>query len=361
MELKIFKRKEKTTENIKTKRTYHMVSQEEVDNYAIPDNDIKVAHFTHTDIAGKVCGLLGERTFKNVDTFYCSNKDVDDIINTFIVIEKKYNDYDLLLVSDVSLNKGTLVNLNNVKTKTSSDVMYITHQPCYLEYSEKYSWLTCIPEYCSDDITVRQDSASVLYRELANNFSLPQDEWLDELIEKSRRYTTWEWFELNDLSARGLSMLCHDIGHKFFVRQLIRKHIANDDLLDEEDLDKLEYLEAKYQEYKELKINEVILCKINGYKTAAVMAELFIDRLGADIAYHYKNLDEVMIINSFVKSNFRVAHNSPVDVYEVAKIFGGNDGGNKKAAGASVPVEVRESIIKHYIDISMDRYNKSNK
>lgn len=358
MELKIFKRKEKNTEKVDTKKTYHMVSQEEVDNYAIPDNNIKVAHFTHTDIAGKACGLLGERTFKNVDTFYCSNKDVDDIINTFIVIDKKYNDYDLLLISDVSLNKGTLINLNNVKTKTSADVIYVTHQACYLEDSEKYSWITCVPEYCYDDIKVKQDSASVLYRELINKFSLPQDTWLDEFIEKSRRYTTWEWLELNDLSSRGLSMLCHDTGHKFFVKKLIKKHIAHDVLLDEEDLDKLDYLEEKYQEYKELKINEVILCKVNGYKTAAVMAELFVDRLSSDIAYHYKNLDEVIIINSFVKSNFRASQNSQIDVSEVAKIFGG--GGNKKSAGASIPVDIREFIIRHYIDISIERYNKSN-
>ena len=153
-------------------------------------------------------------------------------------------------------------------------------------------------------------------------------------------------------------MLCHDTGHKFFVKKLIKKHIAHDVLLDEEDLDKLDYLEEKYQEYKELKINEVILCKVNGYKTAAVMAELFVDRLSSDIAYHYKNLDEVIIINSFVKSNFRASQNSQIDVSEVAKIFGG--GGNKKSAGASIPVDIRESIIRHYIDISIERYNKSN-
>lgn len=363
MDLKIFKKKEKDSIklNKNIKRHHYSITEEEVANYSLGLNaHIKVAHFTHTDIAGKTCSVLAKRTFKNIDTFYCSNKDVDDIINTFIIIDRKFTEYDIILVSDVSLNKGTLMNLNNVQTKTNGTVkcMYITHQDCYLEDCEKYPWITCAPNYIdSEGNTIKQDSASILYRELANNFSLVGDEWIDELVEKSRRYTTWDWFEMNDLDARGLSMLCHDTGHRFFVKRLIKKHIANDSLLDEEDIDKLEYLEEKYQAYKEQKINEVILCRIAGYKTATVIAELYVDRLCSDIAYHYKNLDEIIVINSFVKANFRASHGSNIDINEIAKIFGG--GGNKKSAGASIPVDIREAVINQFINLSLERYNKN--
>lgn len=369
MELKLFKKRDKnciqsnSVENNDVKKHYYSISDEEVDNYAAGlNNDLKVAHFTHTDIAGKACALLAKRTFANIDTFYCSNKDVDDIINTFIIIDRKFVDYDIILVSDVSLNKGTLLNLNNVQTKTNEKVkcMYITHQSIYLEDAEKYPWITCMPQYTdSTGNIIKQSAACILYRMLTEDYSLKADAWLDEFIEKGRRYTTWDWFEMNDLDARGLSMLCHDTGHKYFVKQLIKKHLSNDSLLNEEDIDKLEYLEEKYQEYKEQKINEVILCRVSGYKTATVMAELFIDRLCADIAYHYKNLDEVIIINSFVKANFRATHGSNMDINDVAKIFGANSSGNKKAAGATIPVEVREAIVKKFLDLSQERYNKN--
>lgn len=359
MEFNLFRKKvREDKDNINpVSKTYHMVTKEELSDYAISNNaDLKVILFTHTDIAGKVCGVLGKRCFKNIEVKYCSNIDVDDIINTFILIEQKYTEYDLIIVTDVSINKGTVANLNRVQESTNgkTKVLYYNHQECNLEYT-KHPW-AIIETECDG---VKQDSASIFYRNLINNYSLEEDVWLSNLVEKSRRYTKWEWKDLDDTEPNSLSMLCHDTGHEFFVKKLIKKHIVNSDLLDEEDMDKLNYLEDKYQSYKTNKINEVILWKVDNFRTAFVLAEQYIDRLGFDIALHYKNLDSVIIINSLTKLNIRAANNKLVDVTDIAKVFGGN--GEKKASGASVPVEIREEMIRHFVSISQDRFNNNKK
>lgn len=358
--VRLFRTKNKENTDIvqSTTRTHYSVTDEEIKNYADGANgNLKVMHFTHTDIAGKVCSVIGQRTFANIETKYCSNRDVDDIINTFILIDRKFSDYNLILITDVSLSEGTLVNLQKVQEFTNGavKVQYYNHQECNIDYSNTYSWATIEPEYCD----TKQDSASIFYRYMMQEYSLVGDDWLGTLVEKSRRYTKWEWKTLEDEVPNSLSMLCHDAGHKFFVKKLIKKHIANSQLLDEEDFDKLDYLEQKYQQYKESKINEVILSRIGNAKVGFVLAEQHIDRLGYDIPNHYKNLDSVVLVNSLVALNIRNSQDALVNANEIAKVFGGN--GEKKAAGAAIPVDIREEMIRHLINISQERFKKIKK
>ena len=352
MEIKFLKRKGKDI----PKRSFYSVTEQEIDNYANGLNDeLKVIHFTHTDIGGKVCGLLGHRTFSNIETKYCSHRDVDDIINTFILIDREYVNYDIILVSDVCLNKGTLINLDNVQkyTKDKVKVQYYNHQDKNLGL--KYPWAHI--ETIFDEI--QQDSASIMYRWMIDDFKLSADDWLDNLVEKSRRYTKWEWKALEDEVSNSLSMLCHDSGHEFFVKTLIKKHISNSELLTEEDYDKLNYLEKQYLAYKKRKINEVILSRIGNARVGVVFAEQYIDRLGDDIPRHYKNLNSVIIINSLTALNIRNPIDAATDACNLAKIFGGD--GEKKAAGASIPVEIREEIINFFINLSEERFSKIKK
>lgn len=367
MELKFFKKKVKAQHKIKTKENevrqdfkmnYHFVTEDEIANYANGLNsNIKVMHFCHTDIGGKVCSLIGKRTFANIDTVYCSNRDVNDAINTFVLIDKKYTDYDLILVSDVTLNAGTLVTLDNLQkfTNGATKVRYYNHQEFNIPYAEKYNWVTVETSYND----VAQDSASILYRYMQEEYNLSNDNWLDELVENSRRYTKWEWLDLKDETPNQLSMICHDTGHEFFVKKLIKKHIAKADLIDEEDLDKLDYISEKYKKYKETKINEVILTKVGSSKVGVVFAEEYINTLANDIITTYKNIDFVIIINSLVGINIRKSKDSSADGRDVARIFGGD--GEKSASGASIPVEVREYVLNYLIDNLQEKINKIKK
>lgn len=365
MELNFFKKRNKeehtvVKDNLKAdfKRSYYSITEDEIANYANGLNsDIRVMHFTHTDIGGKICSLIAKKTFQNIDTVYCSNRDVNDAINTFVLIDKAYKDYDFILVSDVTLNKGTLVTLDNLQkfTNGKTKVRYYNHQELNKEYPNKYPWITV--ETSFNDIN--QDSASILYRHLQDEYNLASDSWLDEIVEKSRRYTKWEWIDLDDNVPNQLSMICHDTGHEFFVKKLVKKHISNSSLIDEEDLDKLNYIAEKYKEYRERKINEVILTKVGTSRVGVVFAEQYIDSLGADIPKIYKNLDFVIIINSLVGISIRKSKNSTADSKEIAKVFGSN--GEISASGACIPVEIREYVLNYLIENLQDKINKIKK
>lgn len=364
MDLNLFKKKNREENNeIKKntttlKRSYFSVTDEEVENYANGLNsDIRVMHFAHTDIGGKVCSLIAKKTFQNIDTVYYSNRDVNDAINTFVLIDKAYENYDLILVSDVTLNKGTFVTLDNLQkfTKGKVKVRYYNHQELNKEYPDKYSWVTVETSHNG----IGQDSASILYRYMQEEYNLPSDSWLDEIVEKSRRYTKWEWIDLNDDMPNQLSMICHDTGHEFFVKKLIKKHIANSALIDDEDLDKLDYIAEKYKEYKETKINEVILTKVGTSKVGVVFAEQYINTLASDITKTYKNLDFVIIINSLVGINIRKSKSSQADGREIARIFGSN--GEEAASGACIPVEIREYVLNYLIENLQEKINKIKK
>lgn len=363
MQLNFLKRKNKTEEILESKKVevdytknYHSVTEEDIANYSNGLNsDVRVMHFSHTDIGGKVCSLIAKKTFENITTVYCSNRDVNDAINTFVLIDKAYNDYDLILVSDVTLSKGTYVTLDNLQKFTKVKVRYYNHQEMNLEYKEKYSWVTIEPSYNG----IGQDSASILYRYMQNEYNLVGDKWLDNVVEKSRRYTKWEWIDLNDNIPNQLSTICHDTGHDFFVKKLIKKHIANADLIDEEDLDKLEYINEKYKAYKEKKLNEVILTKVGASRVGVVFAEQYIDSLATDISKTYKSLDFVILINSLVGINIRKSKDSIADGREIARIFGSN--GEEAASGACIPVEVREYVLDYLIDNLQEKINKIKK
>lgn len=362
MELNFFKKKNKEDEKIVKnntvdfKRSYFSVTEEEVSNYANGLNsDIRVMHFAHTDIGGKVCSLIAKKTFQNIDTVYYSNRDVNDAINTFVLIDRAYENYDLILVSDVTLTKGTYVTLDNLQKFTGVKVRYYNHQELNLEYKDRYSWVTV--ETLQDGI--KQDSASILYRYMQEEYNLTGDSWLDELVEKSRRYTKWEWIDLQDDMPNQLSMLCHDTGHEFFVKKLVKKHIAGSALIDDEDIDKLDYIAEKYREYKETKINEVILTKVGASRVGVVFAEQYINTLASDITKTYKNLDFVIIINSLVGINIRKSKDSMADGREIARIFGSN--GEESASGACIPVEIREYVLDYLIENLQDKINKIKK
>lgn len=356
MEFNLFKRKE-TVGSVQKPISYLHVTDEDLISYAVSDNDdLKVIHYTHTDIAGSICGVLGMRAFKNIETHYLSNEDVNDAINTFTNIERRYGDYDIILISDVSLNRGTLLNLNMVQKVTNgkTKVIYCNHIESLKEFTDQYPW--CVVEPLNEE-GIKQDSSFVLYKYLINNYNLPKEEWLDNLVQKCSDYTTWAWSKNNDAIPLNLSTLCHDIGASFFAETIVRKHIALDDLLSKEDYAKLKHIDAKYEKYKNKKMKTVDLFKIDGKRIGFVIAEQHIDRLAADIMKQYNHLHEVVIINSFEKINVRGSAYKNTDVSLTAKIFGGD--GGKRAAGATIPTEIREAVVSHFIEISQNRFNKN--
>ena len=357
MEFSLFKRKEAVGSVKQKPMSYLHVTEEDLSTYAILNNDnLKVIHYTHTDIAGSICGVLGMKAFKNIETHYLSNDDVNDAINTFTNIERRYTDYDLILISDVALNRGTLLNLNMVQKVTNGQtkVVYCNHIESLKEFTDQYPW--CLIEPTGED-GVKQDSSFVLYKYLINNYNLPKEDWLDNLVQTCSDYTTWAWSKKDDVTPLNLSTLCHDMGASFFAETMIKKHIALDSLLSKEDYAKLKHIDAKYEKYKNKKMKTVDLFKIDGKRVGFVIAEQYIDRLASDIMKQYNHLHEVVIINSFEKMNVRGSAYKNTDVSLTAKSFGGD--GGKRSAGAIIPMEIRESVVAHFIELSTHRFNKN--
>lgn len=313
--------------------------------------------FTHDDTDGCICSVLVQNTFSKVDVDYCSNNNVNDTITSFI-INKKYQKFDIILIADVALDKGTsnLINKLIEITEGTLKIEYIDHHKTNLWLNE-YSWARVIDR----EGDVPTCAAQLMYKHLALHYTLKQSPWLDELVEKTRRYDTWEWkTKYNDIESKRLNTLCFASSPLIFVNNILEKSKNRASLFSEKDLVTIEHEESKYQLYLKEKSEDILLQKISKddveYKVGVVYAEQYISELGNDIAERYDNLDFILIINSNKKISFRAKNNKPVDLSEIASMYGG--GGHPKASGASIDLEIREQNLTALLDSLSKKYTE---
>ena len=160
---------------------------------------MKVLLFTHEqDIDGIGSAILGRIAFSDFCYVPCKTFEIDSNF-------KKYLD-DKIINDDPILKNKVLV-LDHHKTEKSND---------------RYDFVNIILE-CSKGPT----SGTYLFFEyLINNRYLERTEILEELVELTRQYDTWEWVNYNNKKARMLHLLFEQVGYKKYI-EIIENIISN--------------------------------------------------------------------------------------------------------------------------------------
>ncbi len=294
---------------------------------------MKVLLFTHEqDIDGLGSVLLAKKAFR--DLTYVT-------VKTFEVNEKvgaKINDgtiygYDYVFVTDVCIKEPLLKSISEDIRLKDKLVVLDHHKSEIEEGNNKYDFVNIIVENDKG----KTSGTSLFYEYLLNHKLLDRNDTLDELVELTRQYDTWEWKnKYNNPKARMLHIIFEVLGYEEYIKIMSRIINENNGIsFNKEELDIIK----KFDETLEKEINSII----DEMKIYEVVIDGTKYRIGyVKCYYKYRNdINEVVMLNNKYDIDmvgmimldtetvsYRLVHD--VDASKVAVYFGGK--GHKAAA-----------------------------
>lgn len=277
---------------------------------------------THNDLDGVGCYVVAKYFLDaEIDVSYCDYKNVNEIVLNVI---KNHEQYDEILITDISVNEEVAEKLNNLKGK----VKLLDHHPTAL-FLNKYTWAkveiecdkgkTCGTQMLFDDL-----------KSVSNDYIKCIPKLFVELV---RRYDTWEWKDkYNDEKPRKLNDLMYIVGKEYFIEDMLLKINTGVDIFDKFSLKLLELRQKEVDRYIEKKDDNLIIKDILGYNVGIVFADNFISELGDKLSELHPELDFIAMINQETIS-YRTTKDN-INLSEIAKHFGG--GGHPKASGSQM-------------------------
>ncbi|MDZ7434355.1 DHH family phosphoesterase, partial [Bacillus amyloliquefaciens] len=96
----------------------------------------KVKLFTHTDLDGVGCALVCNHLLNDVEVEFCDYHNIDQKVLEFIN-NNRFKEYDLILVTDISVNKDLAEKINEIQS-TSKWVLIDHHATA--KWLNIYKW-----------------------------------------------------------------------------------------------------------------------------------------------------------------------------------------------------------------------------
>ena len=282
--------------------------------------------FTHTDLDGVSCEILGKIAFEeDINVVRCNYGDIDAKVEEFI---NRAEEYDKLFITDISVNKEIADKLLSVSDK----VILLDHHKTALWLNE-YPYALVQVE---DESIGKMCGAYLFYEYLKKNHKEFDDTpALKLFIDYVRMYDTWEWKEKYDnIIPKRLNDLMYIDGPNEFIDKMVYRLGNNLFIFDDTDLMKLQ-IEQTYinsyitQKNETLMINDDLFPE---YTVGITFADKYISELGNKLCELHPELDFVVLINmSTLAVSYRTVKDD-LDLSDIAKRFGG--GGHPKASGS---------------------------
>lgn len=315
------------------------------------NNLSKVKLFTHNDLDGIGCEILGKLAFDNIDVTIVKNpNDASQKVEEFIY-SGEVDLYDKVFITDISVNMDVA---NAINEYCPEKFVLLDHHATANELNI-FEWAKV---KVFDSNAHKESGTSMFFDYLDAHGFFIAEIYRDAIIvfaEKVRRYDTWEWKEIyGDQEASDLNSLFFLLSRSRFVDTMINKFKRSnpivvtegrwlqmisptDRMIIEIDNDKTNsYIQRKNKQMtvKHMKINKKV------YSLGVVFAEQHISALGNKLSEMHDYLDFIAIIDmGSNKVSYRTIHDH-IDLGKyVASQFGG--GGHAKASGN----EFSESIL----------------
>ena len=293
--------------------------------------------FTHTDLDGVSCEILGKIAFEeDINVVRCNYGDIDAKVEEFI---NGAEEYDKLFITDISVNKEIADKLLSVSDK----VILLDHHKTALWLNEYPFALVQV----EDESVGKMCGAYLFYEYLKKNHKEFDDTpALKLFIDYVRMYDTWEWKEKYDnIIPKRLNDLMYIDGPNEFIDKMVYRLGNNLFILDDTDLMKLQ-IEQTYinsyiaQKNETLMINDSLFPE---YTVGITFADKYISELGNKLCELHPELDFVVLINmSTLTVSYRTVKDD-LDLSDIAKGFGG--GGHPKASGSRFDVSIVNDML----------------
>ena len=293
--------------------------------------------FTHTDLDGVSCEILGRIAFgEDIDVVRCGYGNIDDKVEEFINSDEEF---DKLFITDISVKKELADALNNVSDK----VILLDHHKTALWLNEYPFALVQV----EDESVGKMCGAYLFYEYLKKHHEEFNDTLALKLFVKYvRMYDTWEWKEKYDnIIPKSLNDLMYMDGSNEFIDKMIYRLGNNLAIFDDTDLMKLQIEQTYINSYIAQK-NETLMVNDDlfpEYTVGITFADKYISELGNKLCELHPELDFVVLINmSTLTVSYRTVKDD-LDLSDIAKGFGG--GGHPKASGNRFDVSIVNDML----------------
>lgn len=175
---------------------------------------MKVLLFTHgQDIDGIGSILLGKKAFEKLDYIPCDTFEITKKVEEKIK-DKSIYQYDLVFVTDLCIKEPLLSQINKDLDLKNKILVLDHHKSEIEEGNNKYEFVHIIVENESG----KTSGTYLFYQYLIENNFLEKTKILDEFVEYTRQYDTWEWYtKYKNNEARKLHILMEELGYKKYL------------------------------------------------------------------------------------------------------------------------------------------------
>ena len=293
--------------------------------------------FTHTDLDGVSCEILGKIAFgEDIDVVRCNYGDINAKVEELI---NSTEEYDKLFITDISVNK-----------EIADKLLSISDKVILLDHHKTALWLNEYPYalvQVEDESIGKMCGAYLFYEYLKKNHKEFDDTpALKLFIDYVRMYDTWEWKEKYDnIIPKRLNDLMYMDGPNEFIDKMIYRLGNNLAIFDDTDLMKLQIEQTYINSYIAQK-NETLIVNDSLFPehiVGIVFADKYISELGNKLCELHPELDFVVLINmSTLTVSYRTVKDD-LDLSDIAKGFGG--GGHPKASGSRFDASIVNDML----------------
>lgn len=189
---------------------------------------MKVKLFTHNDLDGIGCAILGKLAFNDIDIEYCNYDDINTKIQDF------YNNledekYERIFITDISVNEEVAKDIDG-DYDLSEKILLLDHHTT-AKWLNKYDWAEVIEstvllhDYNKPEVTEKVSGTYLFFIELLKNDYLNIDYKTYQLylsfVDMVRKYDTWLWkTKYNDEQPKMWNDLFYIMGRDEFVETI---------------------------------------------------------------------------------------------------------------------------------------------
>lgn len=315
----------------------------------------EVKHFSHSDLDGVGCIVMGKHIFLHTSHTICDYNNVNENVREFIFhyIDEngKVKDvvpYELVLITDISVNEETALMLEHFSRVTGVPILLIDHHKTSLWLND-YEWAVVEPERNGKKTSGTSEIFHLLVKEsevLTNELKRE----LELFAETVRLYDTWDWFSQNEQMAKMLNDLLYIIGYDRFIERFTEDLSIS---LTEQEVYLLKVDNERAERYIKSKEKTLIKTELYGYNVGVVFAEQHHSILGNTICQNNPDIDFLLIINPAIKKVSIRSVKEDIDTGEFAKKYYGG-GGHPKASG----FELDDTLVETVIDLLLKKDKK---
>lgn len=328
----------------------------------------KVVLFTHDDTDGAGCAIvfiIMMMTQTNIafKVIHCSNNNVNDKIQEAWdngTIDETTN----ICFGDICPSPEMAIKL---QTNCRETIRVWDHHKTSSYISDCIDGAKIVTEIepgkpeCGTSLMYRFFSKVPAWNPESYNVTL-----LEELVENTRSYDTYEWKKTDNLLAQRLNALCKILGVERFVKRYVERILCTgidqvadfmktngiySNLIEDKDNEYIDaYLENEQRVVDSVGLDDVRLVKIKGFNAAVRFSGgASINEVANQFLTKHPNID--LFIDLGISGGYYAFRciRDDIDLGAIfAKPLGG--GGHAKAAGCPIPKELQEEIFTLLLD-----------